>query len=586
MLLQIVAYMLDHKYLIQKIWLVQVADSPAPWSCAKHLSVQMGTPTPQAYPAGMVPTPRTAPKKPAAMHPQGSRLLPPPNCKHPSGAASPLTHSAEAAARGPSSSQSLHDQCASRSAFPAEQACHADAETVSACKQLDKAAARLAPHSQPAWQAQAAAKPKPPLQDSIDRLPQSNAQLTSACQQLAEAALGHAEQRASLQQALIELSSQHSLSRDGTESAVAAAGPAVNQLEQNTGSSACAALLQAAEASCREDMHNVQAERADERSGNGPEDLTSACEQLTEAVSAHASQHQQLQQLLQQQLAAAPSDGQASAVTACTQLVGQPGRQHQAAKLAINKPIGCSKPRGRVKQQCSAEYTAAWPPGPPEQKLEGRLMQASAAGRAAKGSTSRAAQLLNQTASLGQLSGRAPLQATLTSTHLAPDVAEVGQAGSTPVSSHGTWTHPQVQTGLVHEQEEIRLSGFTNVGLDSAVGTAAEAMNDMKGTAPASSDLASAASGACLEVAEHEAEPSFGAVHAMLSALQLPRMEAVIPWEEHVLAHTCDLMRETALHASEDPPEYTPCRSFRHVLKHCLVSSTKLPLRAHYAGPP
>ena len=69
-------------------------------------------------------------------------------------------------------------------------------------------------------------------------------------------------------------------------------------------------------------MHSAQAEHADEHSGNGPEDLTLACEQLTEAVSAHASQQQQLQQLLQQQYAAAPSSGQASAVTACTQEVG------------------------------------------------------------------------------------------------------------------------------------------------------------------------------------------------------------------------------------------------------------------------
>lgn len=501
------------------------------------------------------------------MHPQGSRLLPPPDCKHPSGTASPLTHPAQAAAKAPFSSQSLHYQRASRSSLPAEEACHsADAGTVSACKQLEEAAARLAPHNpiqQPAWQAQAAAKPKPPLQDSIDRLPHSNAQLTSACQQLAEATIGHAEHRASLQQALIELSSQHSLSRDGTESAVAAAGPVVNQLELTTASSACAALLEAAEASCLEDMHNAQAEHADERSGNGPEDLTFACEQLTEAVSAHASQQHQLRQLLQQQYAAAPSNSQASAMTACPQEVGQPRRQHQAAKLAFSKPVGGSKPRGRVKQQCSAVYTAAWPPGPPEQKVEGRLIQASAAGRGAKALTSGAAQLQNQIANLGQLSGRAPVQAKLTSEPQAADVAEAEQTGSTPLSLHGTWIHQQVQTRLVPEQEEIRLGGFTDdVGPDDAMGTAAEAMNNLEGTAPASSDPASAASRACAEAAEDEAEPSFGAVHAMLSALQLPRMEAVIPWEEDVLAHTCDLMQDTALFASEEPPEYIPCRSF------------------------
>lgn len=545
----------------------------------------MGTPTPQAYPAGMVPTPRTAPKKPAAMHPQGSQLLPPPDFKHPPGAAISLTPFAEAAAKAPFSSQSLYFQRASR---PAEKACHADAETVSACQQLQEAAARLAPHSpiqQPAWQAQAAAKLKPPLQDSLDRLPQSDAQLTSACQQLAEAAIDHAEHRASLQKALMELSSQHSPSWDGTEIAGAAAGQVANQLEHSTGSSACAALLQAAEASCLEDMHNAQAEHA-ERSDNGPEDLTFACEQLTEAVSAHASQQQQLQHLLQQQLAAAPSTAQASALTALPHVVSQPNKQHQAAKLAFNKPVGCNKPRGRVKQQCSAEYTAAWPPGPPEQKPEGPMMQVAVAGRTAKGLTRGAAQLQNQTANLGHLSGRAAVQAKLTLAHRA---AEVEQTGTTPLPSHGTWTHQQVQTRLVHEQEEIRLGSFTNVtGLDNAMRTAAEAVTDLKGTAPASSDLASAASGACMEAAEDEAEPSFGAVHAMLSALQLPRVEAIFPWEDSVLAHTCDLMQETALCASEDPVEYIPCRSFFLTRPQAALPGMiyRDSVRAPYAGPP
>ena len=43
---------------------------------------------------------------------------------------------------------------------------------------------------------------------------------------------------------------------------------------------------------------------------------------------------------------------------------------------------------------------------------------------------------------------------------------------------------------LVHEQEEIGLGGFTDdVGPDNARGAAAEALNNVEGTAPASSDL-------------------------------------------------------------------------------------------------
>ena len=552
--------------MLQKIWRVQVqnVNSVVPWSCAKQLIVQMETPTPQAYPAGIAPTPRTVSKQPAAMHPQGSRLFPPPDSKPPVLAATSLSHCAKATARVPFSNQSQMHHQASQSSSAAATPIHADAETLSACKQLDRAAARLVPlnaRQQLAWQAQATAKAS--LQGSASELPEPDIELTSACQQLAEAAAGHAQHSATLQQALTELSSQHSASMDTADSPVAAARLKANQLEQSSCSSACGALLQAAEASCTEDVQD--AEYTDSHKSEDPEDLALACEQLTEAVSAHASQHQQLKQLLQRQLAAPPSKGLHSAVTD-QQIVTQPGRQHEAAKVAFDKAVGCSKPGPRVKQRCSAVYTAAWPPGRPDQQLKGPLMQASVAGRAAKGLTSRAGQLESsictdayQRANLGQLFNRALVQAKLPSEHEAADVVGVDRTGSPFLSSHDT---------LVYQQDVIRpqIHGLTTVVSDNAVGTAADAVKVLEGNAPASNDCESAAFGACLKAATEEVEPSFGAVHAMLSALQLPGVEAASPWEESTLAHTCNLLHENALGASEDSPEYTLGRSLSEML--------------------
>ena len=520
----------------------------------------MGTPTPQAYPAGIAPTPRTVSKQPAAVHPQGSSLFPLPDSKPCVSAANAISHCAEVTAGVPFSSQSQKHQRAAQSSSAAATPHEADANMLSACKQLEESAAMLAPHNtrqQLVWQAQAGAKAF--LQGSVSKLPQSDVELTSACQQLVEAAAGHAQHRASLQQAFTGLSSQHSPSWDSAASSVAAARPKINQLKQNSCSNACAALLQAAEASCTQDVHSAEAEYADPHGGDEPQDVTLACEQLTEAVSAHASQQQQLQQLLQQQLAAAPSKGLSPAGTA-HQVATQPGRQHQAAKLAFERAVGCSKLSTRAKPRCSAMYTAAWPPGPPDQQLKGHFMQASMAGRAAKGLTSRAGQLQSsicthayQSANLGQLSGKALFQAKLASAHEAADVTEVDHPASPPLSLHDTLVHEQAIRPQILDLTSIAIS-------DNAGGTAADVVKDLEGNAAATSDLEIAASGAYLEAATDENEPSFGAVHAMLSALQLPRVEAADSWEDNTLAHTCNLLQESALSGAEDPAEYTSSR--------------------------
>ena len=568
---------------------MQDAVSGLPWSCAKQLSVQLGTPTPQAYPAGIAPTPRTASKQPAAMHPAGSWLFPPPNSKPLTVAATSFSTSTEVTGQALYSSQFQKHQRAAQSSSAAHATPHeADADILSACKQLEESAAMLAPHNprqRLAWQAQAGAKAL--LQGSLSKLPQSDVELTSACQQLAEAAAGHAQHSASLQQTFTELSRQHSPSRDSAESSVAAARPKITQLKQSSCSSACAALLQAAEASCTEDVQGVEAEHAHHFDGSDPQDLTLACGQLTEAVSAHACQQQQLQQLLQQQLAAAPSKGLSPAVAA-HQVAVQPSRPHEAAKLAFDRAVGCSKLGARAKQRCSAVYTAAWPPGPPDQQLKGLFMQASVAGRAAKGLSSRAGHFhssvctdvypqMCRSANLGHYSDKAPVEAKLASMHEVADVAEVQQLGSPPLLLLDT---------LVHEQDIIRpqLHGLTTVAVsDKAVET--DVMKHLQGNAPATSDLEIAASGAYLEAVVDEAEPSFGAVHAMLSALQLPKMEAAMPWEDNALAHKCNLLQEGAI-SLENSPEYTSCRSFLTSAQAALPCvMLRKPLGTYHVGP-
>lgn len=539
---------------------VQDADSAAPWSCAKQLGIHMEAPTPQAYPAGIAPTPKSDSQQPAAMHPQGSWLFPPSDSKAPAVAATSFRHCAETTSAVPFSSQSQKHHRAAQSSSDAATPPQAEAETLSTCKQLEEHAAMLAPHcsrSQLVWQAQARAQPL--MQSSIDRLPQSDVELFSACQQLADATADHAQHRATLQQALTELSRQNSPTLDSAESSVAAARIKANQLEQSSGSSA---LLQAFEASCTEDVQD--AEYTDDDRGHEPKELSLACKQLAEAVSAHASQRQQLQQLLQHQLAAPRSKDLHSAVT-LHQTVTQPGRQHAAAKIACDKAVACNKPGPRVKQRCSAVNTAAWPPRPPHQQVKGPLLQASLAGRAAKGLTSKAQQFQSsactdayQSANLGQLSDKAAVQAKLTAAQEAADVE-----GGTYMGSPATLLHDT----LVHEQDMTRLQihGLTTVAVsDNAVGTAGVAMEDLEGNVAATSDLGVAASGDCLEAAADQVEPSFGSVHAMLSALQLPRMEAAILWEDTAMAHTCGLLQEGTMSLEDSPAS---CRS-------CLCSSS------------
>ena len=539
----------------------------------------MGTPISHAYPAGIAPTPRTAPKQCAATHPQGSRLFPPPGSKHSVAAATPFQRADEVIAS--SSRQPQNHQPPPHSSLTAESFLCTDAETVSACKQLDEAAARLALHSpdqQPAWQAQA--DTKPPLQSSVTDPPEIDAELTSACQQLAEAAAGHAHHRASLQQALTQLSSQQAPSWGAAADAVAAAGLEADQHEQNSCSTACAALLQAAEASCAEDVDGTQAEYADDPGSNNTEDLALACAQLTEQLSAHASQQDQLQQLLQQQqLAATPSKALFPAVTA-QQVQIQAARQHQAAKLAFDK---AGKAGARVRQHCSAIDTAAWPPGPPNQPHKGHLMQAAAAGRSAKGLNSKARQFQNaiftdacRSANQGPLSERASVQANLTTAYQTADVAGVDYAGSPAPLPH---------SALVHELEAImpQVHGLTTIVPvpDHAEGTVRDAMKDLESNASAPNALHSADPGSYLVAAAHKVEPSFGAVHAMLSALQLPSMVAASAWEEDTLAHTC-LLQQPAFRASEGNPEYTSCRSYlkcTHAALHAELSWKQLPMK-------
>ncbi|KAL3157391.1 hypothetical protein ABBQ32_011868 [Trebouxia sp. C0010 RCD-2024] len=429
-----------------------------------------------------------------------------------------------------------------------------NAESLIASKQLGQAAAGLALHSP--WQRparQTLSGTEPPWLGSKPGLPQCDAELTDACQQLAKAAADHAQCRASLQQALTEISTQHFASWGDAANAVATAGHTNASQHEETSfpTACCAALLQAAEASQAEDMRAYQAEHADGRIDGNPEEMADACQQLAEAMSAHASQQEQLQRLLQQQLASTPSQAP-SPVSTAQHVPSQPGRHDKAATTAFDKAVARSKPGVRMIQHCSAADTSAWPPGP-QQPFKGHLMQATVpSGRSAKGLMSRVGQSKTATyrsAQQRQSSNGTLVQAKLTAGHQKAGIAGVVCAGSSSL----------LHSAPVPEQKELKPqkqgSTTSHAVPDDTAEAVAHATKDLASNAPAPMTHEDAGFGVSVVAAGDEAEPSFGAVHAMLAALQLPSVEAASLWDD-TLPHTCDLLKECpALCASQEPLE-------------------------------
>ena len=540
---------------------VQESDRAPPWSCAKQLSAQLEPPTPHAFPAGIVPTPRGTPQKHAAAYHQGHQLHSvsgnqiSASHKRNVTAALPSTQTAELVVKPFASSSSQHQPHQSAvvsSQAAAQEHLQGDDELSLACQQLAQAARRAASSSEQQLTWQEASDAPHYLKNGTEELLQANTDLPSACQQLAETVGAHAEQRASLQQAFEALSADQPLFL--TQAAVVAANtePRTSQNEQGSSAELCAALLQAAESCHQEGKHD--------QGSNSPRELASACEQLTEVVSAHASQRQELQQLATSSSKAPPL---LVAAKHASTLSNRPRLQTQAARPVSQKDSKSSKSGANMEQRCSGADTAAWPPGPP-QHSRGCSLQASSAQEAAESLHTQAEQSQDVELSCLTEAVHAPLaeQASCDYRQMAGGSASPAQpAAAAKQAAHQQHvTMAKVSNGNAAGSPRLLLPSES-----ARHGETTQTVADCSNSSPARPDdsaLASSngafASGptsfgprAGLTEAAKEVELSLGAVHAMLSALQLPAMDPAEPRDSSScmvsLAHTCGLLHEPAM---------------------------------------
>ena len=512
---------------------MQAADCLPPWSCTKKLQAQLGIPSPHPFPDGVSPTPRGTPQKHAAA--QGLRLFAPSSDRrHSPAAANPtvqdsllglssLKHSTpDALARHPSLHASQH---------VVQAGFCSDAELEFVCQHLAEAAASRASgcsHEQEAEQAQADATSGGAL-----NMWQS------------EAAAGHAEQKAALKQTLVAVA-EHRASPLNT-AADTEADAAFSQRQQAAHAQACPALLQAAEAGLQEDNDGNKVSLAGVSCGNSPADLTLACEQLTEAASAHASQREQLYHLLQQQqqLAMAPCTASVSAgrakktVPHNNRTAGrQPGK---AAGPGPDKTSVVSKVLSKPKQRCSTSETAAWPPGPAQAS---RVVSATppVAQKAVTGSVKQT-EVSQEESSMAQAQAARADAAVHTydyDSHVAAKLIPHPQLAPTHGAEHAV---PNTAAGRGIEaaaQTDTELIAARPDSHDAALAV----IDESNGATRTEHNLPGAQGHAV-----DKAEPSFGAVHAMLSALQLPAVDLTMTTEsspQTSLPHTCDLLLEAA----------------------------------------
>lgn len=248
-------------------------------------------------------------------------------------------------------------------ALPAYKACQTDGSQLhlqAALQDTDTAAV----YSTPSLSHKAAVDPVSSVHgaDQADE----DADLMLACQQLAEAAASHAQKGAQLQQALCLQSDKASSAQvditDGTPT-----GPDSCNHVQNNLSAACNELLRIALAS------GNQATAALDDAAAGVDDqnacqacLSIACQELAQVASAHGAQRTELHQLIQQRLEESRSIPAAvNHAVDCTadkalNKLGSHGAGHAAAAKGLQGSALGVKP----KRLSSAADTAAWPPAP------------------------------------------------------------------------------------------------------------------------------------------------------------------------------------------------------------------------------
>ena len=548
---------------------VQASDRAPPWSCAKQLSGQLEPPTPTTFPIGIAPTPRGTPQKRTATYPQDSQLhslsgnQTSTRDMHDVAAALPRAQTGKPVIKpltSPSSQHQPHQSAIVSSSAAAQDLYQGDAELASACQQLAQAANIAAASSKQQLTGQKTTGAAHLLQNWTDGL-RRDEDLPSACQQLAESVAAHAEQRASLQQAFEAMSADQPLLLTNAAVTAANAEPRTSQDVQGSSAEFCADLLQAAE-SCQQEGNLYQGSKS-------PRELAIACEQLTEVVSAHASQQRKLQQLLQeQQQLATSSSREPSIAGAAKRAPTQPSRHTLptwAERPVSHKDSRSIKPCAKKKQRSRGADTAAWPPGPPQQ-ARSCLLQATPAQEAAKSPDTQAEQLQDAAlfclpkvthTQLGEQASADHRQLAHEAASQAQSAAAVKHAGDTQhvtvaeVSNNSAaGSPPLLQSSRCGFDLEIRQ---TTADCSNSCGAHLEYAALASSNGAVASGPTNIGPGVSMTESAEAAEPSFGAVHAMLSALQLPIMNLAEGRERTSsscvvsLPHTCGLGHESAM---------------------------------------
>ncbi|DBA72932.1 TPA: hypothetical protein ACH3X2_009886 [Trebouxia sp. C0005] len=414
-----------------------------------------------------------------------------------------------------------------------------------------------------------AAEQKPlPIPDQAQE-EDAEAELTFACQQLAEAAANHAKQKAALEQALFAhtadplsaqigppdaaLSAPHSDKAQSTDcSAISAdsvnadmpthyqpdAAPetaAPNATAAGATASTCtapgAAVLDAAA------VHQDQS--------SSPDALSASCRELAQVASAHAAQRAELENLMQRQheasaSAAAPPRTIASsfAGSACPQPLSG------SRLVAAHKSRAHIKLNVRPKRPRSAVDTTAWPPGPqqaagvhhahPVETVK-RAPQSSVRLLAHKPTAVRgktvSSHLMQPPESM--LAALEPDSLGTDNVALPPDACLTRLPGLVADAACSEQRLPSaaITAAQAPNQEQERPSAVGDRDMYGDHRAGALSQQPVSTAAPSTSGAEVAV--LCLldsqaPITEHTAasspEPSFDTVHAMLSALHLPKL--------------------------------------------------------------
>ncbi|DBA85972.1 TPA: hypothetical protein ACH3X1_005510 [Trebouxia sp. C0004] len=500
---------------------------------------------PHAFPPGIVPTTRGQSRHDApTSHPQNSRLA------FPGAKYQQLVHDERTTVAA------LHEDRLCQGAehvlpqLPTRNGVTGAAAVLTTTVQLDESAAEQV------------SLPNPDQAQEED----AEAELTFACQQLAEAAAKHAKQKAMLEQALFAQTADPPSAQTGCPDAVLSAAdsyrpqptnysvicadsisanmpahypPAAAPQTAAPDATAAGATVSACNAPGAAAL-NAAAVHQDQSSP--PDCLSASCRELAQAASAHAAQRAELENLMHHQLeastsTAAPPQSVASSVagSAWPQPLRGPGLQ------AAHKSKAHSNLNAKPKLPRSAVDTAAWPPGPQQAARVHHVQtvkcepQSSMRLLAQKTTT-----ISGKTVSPRLIQPAESMLVTLEADTLETEYAALPPAapltrlpGVVPDAAYLEQRLLAAATtpAQMFNQEQARRSAFADRDMS------AESLVDGLSQQPVSS-AAPSTSGAgiaqlCLmdsqapitkQTAASVLEPSFDTVHAMLSALHLPRL--------------------------------------------------------------